>query len=101
MPKGRYGHVALSNHKSDLYVIGGANKFNKNTKIRECFNDIYQLNIEKNTWSLLKYSGSTIDPRRNHTGCIIGKHIFIHGGINEKGIFLKDFSIFNLSILFK
>jgi len=83
--------------KDELYIIGGANKFNKNTSIRECFNDIYKLNIDTKVWSYIKCGGS-FDSRRNHTGCAIGKHILIHGGINEKGQFLKDCSIFNMSI---
>jgi Kelch motif len=73
-PKGRYGHLCLRS-KNGFYIIGGARKFNPNTNIRECFNDIHEYKTEPSEWSELKCSGAFIDARRNHTGCILGNVI--------------------------
>jgi N-acetylneuraminic acid mutarotase len=100
-PKGRYGHLSVTNKRDkDIYIMGGARKFNTLTKIRECLNDIYKYNIDSNEWKELICGGSPIEPRRNHAGCIVGKHLFIHGGINQQGAFTKDNAILNLSIKF-
>jgi len=44
----------------------------------------------------LKGNGDLVEPRRNHAAVIVGKHMLIHGGIDNKGTYLNDLMIFNL-----
>lgn len=48
------------------------------------------------TWNLIKVYGDFIENRRNHSACIIGKFLFIYGGINNYNKHLSDLITVNL-----
>ena len=45
----------------------------------------------------MKTQGEFVEPRRNHIGVIVGRHLLVHGGIDTSGTYLSDIKILNLS----
>jgi hypothetical protein len=37
----------------------------------------------KNQWRIIETSGNFVKTRKNHATCIMGKYLFIYGGLNE------------------
>ena len=99
-PQGFYGHISCVYRTNKIIIFGGTRLYNKSAKTRECLNDLYILDPETFVWDHIKSTGSMIEARRNHCGCTIGKHLIIHGGINEHGEFFDDLQITNLDLYF-
>ncbi|OMJ76096.1 hypothetical protein SteCoe_24599 [Stentor coeruleus] len=91
----RFGHSTVE-YKQKIYLFGGGTDFNAVHKLRECLNGVKVLNTENFEISNLKCSGSYITTRKQHCCAIVGKHMFIHGGMNQKNNLLDDASILNL-----
>ena len=91
----RFGH-SVCEYKQNLYIFGGGTDFNSTHKLRECINGVKQFQIEKSQLVNLKSNGSYITTRKQHCSAIIGKHMFIHGGFNQKNNLLDDSAIFNV-----
>ena len=91
----RFGHTAVE-YKRKLYVFGGGTDFNSIHKLRECLNGVKSFNVETNEWVNVKCEGSYISTRKHHCAGIIGKHMFIHGGLNQKNNLLNDSAALNL-----
>jgi N-acetylneuraminic acid mutarotase len=94
----RFGHSTVE-YKKKLYVFGGGTDFNSIHKVRECLNGVKSMNIETNEWFNARCEGSYIGTRKNHCAGIIGKHMFIHGGVNQKNNLLEDAAVLNLDKL--
>jgi len=94
-PDGRFGHVA-ERYQNSIVVFGGEKHYNSTLKIRECLSDVRIFIPEKSEWRYIKAHGDFVEPRRNHTGVIVGKHLLIHGGIDTTGLYLNDLMAFNL-----
>ena len=73
------------------YIIFGGRYYNSNIFASL---DIY--NIDNNNW-FSPYEKPFFQLRRNHISCMIGSHMFIHGGISEKGEYLSDSYLLNLN----
>jgi hypothetical protein len=41
-------------------------------------------------WRSIRTLGEYVEPRRNHTATVVGKHLIVSGGLNSKGTFLDD-----------
>lgn len=58
-------------------------------------NDIQVYNPIENNWTELECDGAQFEQRRNHSACIIGKHLIVYGGINCLGQYLSDIMVLN------
>lgn len=98
MPNGgRVGHSVFP-WKNGFLIYGGEKRYNKEMKIRECFNDLRYLNLNTFEWKWIRPFGDIIEARRNNAYCTVGKWLFIHGGINNYGRYMNNFYGFNLGI---
>ena len=66
-----------------LVVFGGEHEFNKVEKNRVCLHDVKILNVETMEWSSIQTKGIVMEKRRYHVCASIGKHILVHGGLNN------------------
>lgn len=94
-PDPRFGHSALE-YKGQIIVFGGGTNFNTVHKLRECLNGIKIFHPGRNVWEYLKTSGTYISTRKYHSASIVGKHMFIYGGLNQKNNLLSDCALLNL-----
>lgn len=94
-PEPRFGHSALEYQKK-IIVFGGGTNFNTVHKLRECLNGVKVFHPDKNLWEYLKTSGTYISARKYHAAAIVGKHMFIYGGLNQKNNLLSDCALLNL-----
>lgn len=53
-------------------------------------------NPENETWEFVKTGGTYIPTRKYHSGGIVGKHLMIYGGLNDKNNFLGDTAVLNM-----
>lgn len=90
----RFGHTALEYEKS-LIVFGGSTEYNQAYKLRECISGIYQFYTNTLTWEPLENKGVHIQPRKFHAACIIGKQLFVHGGMNNKNKILDEVAVYD------
>ena len=91
----RFGHSTVE-YRKKLYVFGGGTDFNSIHKLRECLNGVKSFNTETNEWANVKCEGSYITTRKHHCAGILGKHMYIHGGLNQKNNPLNDSAALNL-----
>lgn len=94
----RFGHSAIE-HRNQLVVFGGGTNFNSNHRLRECINGVRKLSIHPPQWVYVKTAGTYISARKGHAAAIIGKHLLVSGGLNDKQHVLHDTAIFNLQKL--
>ena len=87
----RCGHTSII-YKSKLIIFGG--RFLHNTALGDV--DIY--NIDHDYWEMNNYNTLIyLKLRRNHVACLVGIHMFIHGGIDEEGNYLSDSFLLSLN----
>lgn len=99
-PKGveaepRFGHSALE-FNSSIILFGGGTNFNTQHKLRECLNGVKVFSPSSCSWSYIKTQGTYIATRKYHCAAIVGKHMFVHGGLNQKNNLLSDTALLNL-----
>ena len=54
------------------------------------------INTENMEWKTIRASGEYIFPRKNHTSCIVGKFLVVHGGIDNREWYLRDLWILDI-----
>ena len=54
-------------------------------------------NTETNETQTIKFPLNFELGRRAHAAAIVGKYLLIHGGIDSKGMYLKNIYLFDLS----
>ena len=92
----RMGHTALP-YKRQLLIYGGEYLYNDHLKVRDCLGDIKMIDFDTQEIKNIRTYGDFIENRRNHASCIFaGKFLFISGGINSNGRYLRD--LMNLNI---
>ena len=97
LPISRFGHCSVV-YEDNILIFGGAGRYYKTTKSRLCFNDLFIFRTNIMQWEEIKVRGPIfIEARHHHAGCIIGKHLLIHGGINDQGKYLDDVYISNIT----
>ncbi|KAI0744793.1 galactose oxidase [Earliella scabrosa] len=69
-----------------MVVVGGSDG-------RECFSDIWCLNLDTLLWKLVKLGES--HKRLSHTATQVGSYLFIYGG-HDGGSYMSDILLFNL-----
>jgi hypothetical protein len=101
IPAARMGHTAQQGKlKTEYwYIFGGFNGYN-------CFNDIWLLDLDTHVWNeLIPLKTTNIVPARAfHTATIIGKSMFVFGGVqvhnNSTKKVLNDIYILDTQALF-
>lgn len=91
----RFGHTAHVFRKV-IVVFGGEKLYNSHMKMRECFSEIRVYNPFEHSWKYPRVFGDIVDGRRNHCAAVLGRFLFIFGGINSYGKYLKDVCSLNL-----
>lgn len=56
-----------------MYIFGGGDGVH-------ALNDVYQLDLKTNEWSILEVTGALPEPRGYHTGNLVGDKLVIYGG---------------------
>jgi N-acetylneuraminic acid mutarotase len=92
----RFGHSVVEYEKK-LFVFGGGTDFNSVHKQRECLNGVKSFTAETKEWSNVRCEGHFIGTRKHHCSSIVGKHMLMHGGLNQRNNLLNDSAILNLS----
>lgn len=91
----RFGHTAVA-YQNSLLVFGGGTFFNTAHRLRECLNGVRRLSVPGNQITYLKTSGTFIPARKGHISGILGKHMIISGGFNDKQHIIGDCAVLNL-----
>lgn len=91
----RYGHSALTSG-NNIIVFAGGTQPDVSIKGRQCLNTVKILRTSIMQWQLLITHGAVLQTRRYHVAALIGKHMFIHGGLNDKNSVLDDAALLNL-----
>eukprot|EP00831_Metopus_contortus_P065443 TRINITY_DN5846_c0_g1_i2.p1 TRINITY_DN5846_c0_g1~~TRINITY_DN5846_c0_g1_i2.p1 ORF type:complete len:430 (+),score=64.55 TRINITY_DN5846_c0_g1_i2:40-1329(+) len=73
-----------------ILVVAGSRLYNQETKRREVLNDVQAFNTLDRKWSELQCDGVMLEHRRGHAACLVGKHLLVHGGMNNKDQYLSD-----------
>jgi hypothetical protein len=89
IPTPRFGHAAAVVN-DQIFVIGG----HEGDDPHQVLNDVYILDIDKMEWSRPKVHGFHPPPRSFHTVSVVGKNIFLFGGVNATHS-LHDAFVFN------
>jgi len=84
----RFGHSACG-YGNFIVIFGGARLFNKESKRRDCMNDIQVYNTTIKFWSELKCDG-ICERRRCHAACIVGNYMVVNGGLNAEQHFISS-----------
>ena len=79
-----------------LLVVAGSRHYNKETKRRDCLNDVITYNPLDKKWVDLKCDGTILEHRRYHSATIVGKHLLVYGGINSSEVYLSDIMVLTL-----
>lgn len=86
----RYGHAACA-WENLLLIVGGSRHYNKETRRRNCLNDVQTYSPTENRWTELNCdAGSMFEHRRYHSACIVGRHLLVYGGIDSVERYLSD-----------
>lgn len=91
----RFGH-SVSEFEKKLYVFGGGTDFNSVHKQRECLNGVKAFVPESKEWMNVRCEGHFIGTRKHHCSAMIGKHMIMHGGLNQRNNLLNDSAVLNL-----
>ena len=92
----RFGHTVVE-HNKKLVVFGGGTDFNSIHKLRECLNGVKAFIPETREWANVRCEGNFIGTRKHHCAAVVGKHMVVHGGLNQRNNFLNDSAVLNLS----
>lgn len=96
----RYGHTMLES-STQVIVFGGNTTSNLRAQIRDCLNTVRILepHFTSNALltSFLSTKGTSIDMRRYHSACILGRHMVVIGGLNQKNKVLDDCSLLDIT----
>lgn len=93
--EGRFGHSTIL-YMNSFVIFGGERRYNPDLHLRECYNDTLFFDPSSTKWTFFKTYGHMIEPRRNHTCSLIGKYMFIIGGLDSHGKMLDDIAVLNL-----
>ncbi len=94
--KKRYGHTTTL-WDGKLVVVGGSKMYNRDMKRRECMNDIQIYDPVGNVWEEPIPNGAYFEPRRHHASCIVGNHMVVNGGLNDKDLYLNSTLAINIA----
>lgn len=96
LPDGRFGHT-LCKYRNILVLYGGEYKYNTLQHKRDLFNDVYFYHVAGNIWEKIPWREKILYGRKYHTATMIGKHMFVHGGVNPNSHVIDEPVIFDVS----
>jgi N-acetylneuraminic acid mutarotase len=91
-PDPRFGHTAVENDRN-IVLFGGATSLKRDNELRQCLNTVKIFKPETEEWEVLKTGGLYLSTRKHHCTTIVGRHLFIHGGLNDRNNLLQDSAI--------
>ena len=91
----RFGHSTVI-YENNLIVFGGGTNYDYKHKLRECLNGVHVFYTSIHKWEYLKTQGTYLPARKYHTACVVGSHMFVYGGMNQRNNFLDDAAVLNL-----
>ena len=97
-PDIRYGH-SLVERGPNIVLFGGALNANPKRQLRECYNSVRilePLGPAKALWKQLATTGLVVEMRRYHAAAIVGRHMLVTGGLNQKNKVLEDCAVLDL-----
>lgn len=97
-PDTRYGHSFVERGPS-VVLFGGALNANPKRQLRECYNSVRvlePLGTTKAQWKQLTTIGPVVEMRRYHAAAIVGRHMLVTGGLNQKNKVLEDCAVLDL-----
>mmetsp|Transcript_25600 Transcript_25600/g.19366 ORF Transcript_25600/g.19366 Transcript_25600/m.19366 type:complete len:121 (-) Transcript_25600:619-981(-) len=84
-------------YKGNLIIVGGEQKYNWEIRQRESYCDVWSYSPLKNEFTMLNIGSKLIcEPRKEHAMALVGPHMLVHGGINNRGYFIDDICCFNM-----
>lgn len=86
-------------YKDYIIVYGGYDYYDGRLNIRSCSSLLYYFSTLNQTWKSYKSNGNVPEPRRNHSGCLLGDSLIIFSGQNSCGNYLQDTQILDLKTL--
>jgi hypothetical protein len=90
----RFGHSACEFNRK-IIIFGGGTEYSETSKVRMCISGLYEYAGGTSSWEPLENKGIHITPRKFHAGCIAGRFLFIHGGMNSKNKLLDDSALYD------
>lgn len=94
-PPGRLGHSMVA-HCDRLIVFGGwVSKKMKQTASR-CSRSTFSFDSITIKWKKLSFCNRVPTARRNHSAVVLGRDMFIYGGISDSGRTLGDLHVLDL-----
>ena len=90
----RFGHSALEVNRK-IIIFGGGTEYSESSKVRMCISGLYEYAGGNSAWEPLENKGIHISPRKFHAGCVVGRFLFIQGGMNNKNKLLNDSALYD------
>ncbi|CAG9334048.1 unnamed protein product [Blepharisma stoltei] len=92
----RFGHTAVELRRKIVVYGGETSHSRSNSQLRECLNEVKAFSIDDNEWIYIRTTGVLIQSRKNHCAAVVGKHMLIYGGLNQKNKALGDVAVLNM-----
>lgn len=91
----RFGHSAVK-YEENVIIYGGGTNFDSKHQLRECLNGVHMFSPSLFKWEYVKTHGTYLPARKYHSANIIGAHMFIYGGMNQKNNLLADAAMLHM-----
>lgn len=91
----RFGHSAVK-YEGNIIVFGGGTHYDHKHKLRECLSGVHVFYIDTCFWQYMKTQGTYLPARKYHSACVVGCHMLVYGGMNQKNNMLSDAAVLNL-----
>lgn len=92
----RFGHSSVEYNRK-IVVFGGGTEYSESSKVRMCISGLYEYAGGTSSWEPLENKGIHIVSRKFHAACILGKFLYVHGGMNNKNKLLEDSAIYDFN----
>ena len=92
----RFGHTSIESDRN-IIVFGGVTSLKRETVLRQCLNVVKIFKPESEEWEFIKTGGLYISTRKHHCAAMVGKHLFVHGGLNDRNNLLDDCAILSFN----
>ena len=72
--------------QNKLFIFGGCFQYNPHRKVRECTNQVLELDINTCNIEVVNTKGISIGSRKNHTAAAYKDSMIVYGGQTENGM---------------
>ena len=91
----RFGHSAVK-YEGNIIIYGGGTNYDDKHKLRECLTGVHIFYLDTHKWEYLKTQGTYLPARKYHSAAMVGSHMFVYGGMNQKHNILSDSAVLNI-----